>query len=123
MEPCRLPPLITIMAEPSAAMSRGAHLNWAPSVLPAGSCLALCDGTDVSPALNDAIAAYNQNSASSYHLRSTEQISGFFDGLDLVAPGVVPVSRWEPGGGDSAAEPAADTAGQDATACGIGFKR
>ena len=57
--------------------------------LPPGSYLALSDGTDTSPALNQAIAAYNQNSASSYHLRSPEEIARFFDGLTLVPPGVV----------------------------------
>ena len=83
--------------------------------LPSGSYLALCDGTDASPALNDAIAAYNQNSASSYHLRSPEQIAAFFDGLTLVPPGIVTASQWR-------AE-AEDRAGEDATVCGIGFKQ
>ena len=55
--------------------------------LPPGSYLALSDGTDTSPALNQAIAAYNQNSASSYHLRSPEEIARFFDGLTLVPAG------------------------------------
>ena len=49
--------------------------------LPPGSYLALSDGTDTSRALNQAIAAYNQHSASSYHLRSPEQIGRFFHGL------------------------------------------
>lgn len=66
--------------------------------LPAGSYLALCDGTGTSPALNEAIAVYNQNSASSYHLRSPEQIGAFFDGLTLVPPGLVPASRWHADG-------------------------
>ena len=87
--------------------------------LPAGSCLALCDGTTVSPALNEAIAAYNQNSASSYHLRVPEQIEAFFDGLTVVAPGIVPVSRWRGDSEDTAVEPAEE----DATICGIGFKQ
>nr|WP_119727857.1 MULTISPECIES: SAM-dependent methyltransferase [Thermomonospora] len=64
--------------------------------LPSGSYLALSDGTDTNEALNEAIAVYNANSASSYHLRSPEQIARFFDGLDLVEPGVVPTSRWRP---------------------------
>jgi hypothetical protein len=87
--------------------------------LPAGSCLALCDGTTVSPALNEAIAAYNQNSSSSYHLRNPEHIGAFFDGLTVVPPGIVPVSRWRPGSDDTAGEPA----GEDATVCGVGFKQ
>jgi hypothetical protein len=85
--------------------------------LPAGSYLALSDGTDTSPALNEAIAAYNQNSASSYHLRSPEQIAGFFDGLELVAPGVVATSQWRPGTQDTGE----DSREVDAI-CGIGRK-
>jgi hypothetical protein len=87
--------------------------------LPAGSCLALCDGTDTSPALNQAIAVYNQNSSSSYHLRSPEQIGAFFDGLTPVPPGLVPASRWRSDG--DTAEPA-EPAEEDATICGVGFK-
>jgi len=64
--------------------------------LPPGSYLALSDGTDTSPELNQAIAIYNQNSASSYHLRPPQQIAGFFDGLTLVPPGVVTTCRWRP---------------------------
>ena len=85
--------------------------------LPPGSYLALSDGTDTSPALNQAIAAYNQNSASSYHLRSPEEIARFFDGLTLVPPGVVATSRWRPDLADASAEPRE----VDAT-CGVGRK-
>lgn len=31
-----------------------------------------------------------------YRLRSPEQPTAFFDGLSLLEPGVVPVSRWRP---------------------------
>jgi S-adenosyl methyltransferase len=31
-----------------------------------------------------------------YHLRSREQIAGFFDGLELIEPGVVSCPRWRP---------------------------
>jgi hypothetical protein len=86
--------------------------------LPPGSCLALCDGTDTSPALNQAISVYNQNSASSYHLRSPEQVGAFFDGLTLVPPGLVPASRWR-----SDSDTAGELAGEDATICGVGFKQ
>jgi hypothetical protein len=85
--------------------------------LPPGSYLALSDGTDTSPALNQAIAAYNQNSASSYHLRSPEEIARFFDGLTLVPPGLVTTSRWRPDLADASAEPRE----VDAT-CGVGRK-
>ena len=65
--------------------------------------------------MNQAIAVYNQNSASSYHLRTPERIGAFFDGLELVPPGIVPASRW---GGDGAG----DDGEQDATICGVGRK-
>ncbi|MFD4759652.1 SAM-dependent methyltransferase [Streptomyces sp. NPDC058439] len=64
--------------------------------LPAGSYLALSDGTDTSDALNRAVASYNANSAGSYHLRSPERISDFFHGLEMVEPGVVRTSAWRP---------------------------
>jgi len=67
----------------------GSIVSWLVDALPPGSYLALCDGTDTSPVLNQAIAAYNQNSASSYHLRSPDVIARFFDGLALLPPGVV----------------------------------
>ena len=31
-----------------------------------------------------------------YHLRSPDQIAEFFDGLELVEPGVVPCPPWRP---------------------------
>jgi S-adenosyl methyltransferase len=85
--------------------------------LPPGSYLALSDGTDTSPALNQAIVAYNQNSADSYHLRSPAQIASFFDGLTLVPPGVVTTSRWRPGIVDTSGEPR-----QVDAICGVGRK-
>jgi S-adenosyl methyltransferase len=86
--------------------------------LPAGSCLALCDGTATNQALEQAVAAANQNQAGSYHLRRREQIAAFFDKLAVVPPGLVPSSWWRPG-----PEDAREPASQDATACGVGFKQ
>jgi O-methyltransferase involved in polyketide biosynthesis len=65
--------------------------------LPPGSYLALNDGTDViSKAFAEAQQRYNESGAIPYQLRSPEQIAGFFDGLELVQPGVVSVPRWRP---------------------------
>ncbi len=33
---------------------------------------------------------------SPYHLRTVEQIAGWSNGLELVDPGVVPVTHWRP---------------------------
>ncbi|WP_344827703.1 SAM-dependent methyltransferase [Actinocorallia longicatena] len=85
--------------------------------LPPGSYLALSDGTDTNADLNQAIAAYNANSASSYHLRSPEHIASFFTGLELIEPGVVPTSLWRPD------DPEVGTAlGAVDAICGLGRK-
>jgi O-methyltransferase involved in polyketide biosynthesis len=66
--------------------------------LPSGSYLALNDGTNViSKAFAEAQEGYNRSGAVPYHLRSPEQIAGFFEGLELVEPGVVSCPRWRPG--------------------------
>jgi hypothetical protein len=85
--------------------------------LPSGSYLALTDGTDTNPALNQAISVYNANSASSYYLRAPERVTAFFDGLDPVEPGIVPISRWKPEPVDVGRGPS-----DVDTICGIGRK-
>jgi len=51
-----------------------------------------------------------------YRLRTFEQIAGFFDGLELVEPGVVPAVRWRP-------EPSYNPgAGSEPATCGVGRK-
>ena len=90
---------------------------WLLDALPPGSYLALSDGADTNPELNHALAVYNQNSASSYHLRSPNQIATFFTGLDLVPPGVVTTSRWRPDIRDADEEPREIDA-----ICGVGRK-
>ncbi|MFG2249297.1 SAM-dependent methyltransferase [Spirillospora sp. NPDC048823] len=69
--------------------------------LPPGSHLAVADGTDVvtGEAFRTAIGMWNEASETPYHLRTPELIAGYFEGLEILKPGVVPVSRWrvEPG--------------------------
>jgi hypothetical protein len=48
--------------------------------------------------------------------RSREQVGRFFDGTDLVAPGLVRVEEWRP-------DPGAGDAGQSSLWCGAGRKR
>jgi hypothetical protein len=65
--------------------------------LPSGSYFTLNDGTNViSKAFEKAQEGYNRSGAVPYHLRSREQIAGFFDGLELIEPGVVSCPRWRP---------------------------
>ena len=65
--------------------------------LPSGSYLTLCDGTNIiSEAGVEAQRLYNQSGAVPYRLRRPDQIAEFFEGLELVAPGVVSCPRWRP---------------------------
>jgi S-adenosyl methyltransferase len=64
--------------------------------LPAGSYLAINDSIDTSPELEEALRVYEASGAVPYRTRSLEQFTGYFDGLDLVEPGVVLVDDWHP---------------------------
>jgi S-adenosyl methyltransferase len=65
--------------------------------LPSGSYLAVNDSIDTSQELEEALRVYEASGAVPYRTRSLEQFTGYFDGLELVAPGVVvPVDDWRP---------------------------
>ena len=65
--------------------------------LPTGSYLAINDSINTSEALEEALRQYEASGALPYRTRSLEQFTGFFDGLELVEPGVVLVADWRPG--------------------------
>jgi S-adenosyl methyltransferase len=64
-------------------------------VLPAGSYLALRESVG-GQARKKADEQYEQTGAVPYASRTPEQVAGYFAGLDLVPPGVVPVADWRP---------------------------
>ncbi|MCX5048178.1 MULTISPECIES: SAM-dependent methyltransferase [unclassified Streptomyces] len=65
--------------------------------LPSGSYLSLNEGSrGTDPEYERAQDAYNETGAVPYFLRPVEQITAFFDGLDLVEPGIVSVPLWHP---------------------------
>jgi hypothetical protein len=70
-------------------------------LLPCGSYLAFYDGTDTSEKIVEG-ARISSEGGHDYFLRSPERIARFFDGLELVDPGVVTVSRWRPEAGEPA---------------------
>jgi O-methyltransferase involved in polyketide biosynthesis len=76
--------------------------------LPSGSYLSLNDGTSVigREQLEQATQDYNDSGAVPYVQRTPEEIASFFDGLELVEPGVVSCPRWrpDPAPGDPPAE-------------------
>jgi hypothetical protein len=69
-------------------------VNELKAALPAGSYLAIYDSANVDRLLNEALRDYNESGAAPYRVRSPDQISCFFDGLELVDPGVVPIQQW-----------------------------
>ncbi|GAB2804514.1 SAM-dependent methyltransferase [Streptomyces daliensis] len=90
--------------------------------LPPGSFLVVRDGTDTDPDYAAALEWYNANSgAVPYILRGHEEIEGFFDGLELLPPGLVSCPLWRP----EAAEPGtrrAEEAEEPAVLGGVGRK-
>jgi hypothetical protein len=68
--------------------------------LPSGSFLTICDSThpSESDAFTKAQEDYADTGAVPYWNRHPEEIRSFFDGLEFVDPGFVPVPRWRPDG-------------------------
>jgi hypothetical protein len=66
------------------------------SALPSGSYLALAHPTAEvhTEAMTAAVASWNEQGSAPMKLRSREQLLRFFDGLELLEPGVVSCSRW-----------------------------
>ncbi|MFC5216676.1 MULTISPECIES: SAM-dependent methyltransferase [Streptomyces] len=80
--------------------------------LPAGSYLSVNDGSlGIDPVFEQAQDAYNSSGAVPYNLRTVDEITTFFDGLELVDPGVVPVTQWRPESGSPAPEVVAEHGG------------
>jgi len=68
------------------------------AALPPGSFVAINHSTSAvhGAAMEEAVAHWNQVGTPSMTLRTPEQIARFFDGLELLEPGVVSCSRWRP---------------------------
>ncbi|MET9968155.1 SAM-dependent methyltransferase [Streptomyces sp. NPDC006356] len=74
--------------------------------LPSGSYLSLNEGSrGTDPAYEQAQDAYNETGAVPYFLRPVDQISAYFEGLDLVEPGLVSVPLWHPEPDDEDPQP------------------
>jgi hypothetical protein len=83
--------------------------------MPSGSYLTMYDGTDTSEEVVEAARIWNQSAKPPYHLRSPERIARFFDGLELVEPGIVSTLEWRP-------EPGSGPPAEIDSRCGIGRK-
>jgi hypothetical protein len=62
--------------------------------LPPGSYLVQCDGTDTDLDYVAALEQYRDSGGVPYNVRAREEIASFYDGLEVVEPGVVQITRW-----------------------------
>jgi O-methyltransferase involved in polyketide biosynthesis len=81
------------------------------AAVPSGSYLTVSDGTDTSREVVEAARIWNMSAEPPYHLRSPERLARFFDGLELVEPGVVSIPRWRPENSTSGLPPELDDFG------------
>ncbi|MEU3368878.1 SAM-dependent methyltransferase [Streptomyces sp. NPDC006711] len=68
------------------------------------------------PDVDDAVAFWNEHGTPKLTQRTPEQVARFFEGLDLLEPGVVSCSRWRP-------EQAGELPDEVAMFGGVGLKR
>jgi len=74
--------------------------------LPSGSYLVISHPTDdFNPNKGESMKVYNERSADQAVVRDKAATARFFDGLELLEPGVVPVARWRPDSDLTAARP------------------
>ena len=80
---------------------------WLMTQLPAGSYLAISHpAIDIAPGQAEAQRRYNERVSTPQTLRDRDQVARFFEGLELVEPGLVHVHTWRPGEFDAAPEDA-----------------
>jgi hypothetical protein len=68
------------------------------AAVPSGSFLSISHpASDIDAAAGaEASRRYNAQAAESATFRSRAEVMGFFEGLELVRPGLVPVPEWRP---------------------------
>ena len=78
--------------------ARSGIVRRAMSAVPSASYLVIVHpAADIRPEASTGMAArLNQLVAQKRTYRSLAEVSAFFDGLQVVPPGVVPVPRWRP---------------------------
>jgi O-methyltransferase involved in polyketide biosynthesis len=86
--------------------------------VPSGSYLAIAHASNQANPERAATAQrfWNENAKPPITFRNGQEIAGFFEGLELLEPGVVSCSRWRPDVGDPADIPEVDLF------CAVGYK-
>lgn len=62
--------------------------------VPAGSFLVLWDGTDTGAAVADGAERLVESGGVPYILRSPDELGSCFEGMEMVDPGMVPITHW-----------------------------
>lgn len=93
--------LMSALAHVASASGAAAVVSSLMAAVPSGSYLAIYHlASDLDPALTRALKHWNAMAPKPMTLRSRAEVLTLVQGLELVAPGVVPVSDW---GADDAA--------------------
>ncbi len=73
------------------------------AAVPPGSYLVISHPTTEvnGEAMTEAVRFWNETGSAQMTLRTGAEVAGFFDGLEVLEPGVVSCSRWRPDGRDS----------------------
>jgi hypothetical protein len=66
------------------------------AMAPGSYMVVMHPASDVEPSVEEAALRWNQISATPVILRSRAEVTRWADGLDLIEPGVVPVTSWRP---------------------------
>ena len=68
------------------------------AALPPGSYLVISHPTDdFNPNRGESMRVYNERSVEQAVVRDKDAVARFFDGVELLDPGLVPVAKWRPG--------------------------
>jgi S-adenosyl methyltransferase len=109
LDPCRPVAILipsTLCLVPDEAQPH-AITRWLLDVAPSGSHLMAAHPIGDMPAAGRRKPSERLNEALSerYTLRTPDEVTRFFDGLDLVDPGLVPIDRWRPAEGTPTGDP------------------
>jgi hypothetical protein len=81
--------------EPDLAVVR-AIVGRVMDATPSGSHLVLWDGTDTGSEVVEGAEKLVESGGVPYVLRGPDQLARAFEGLEMVEPGMVPISEWRP---------------------------
>jgi len=88
--------LIAILHHVSDTGEAGEIVRRLVEAVPSGSHLAVAHAVH-SEIMDEGARQWNQVGRPTLHPRTPEEIGGFFDGLELLKPGLVTTTRWRPG--------------------------